>query len=62
MSYALWFSFNATNNEAEYEALYAGLKIAYRLKVVNLSVFSGSQIIINQVQSQYQEKENYKPH
>ncbi|GKC46929.1 reverse transcriptase domain-containing protein [Tanacetum coccineum] len=35
-TYALRFRFNATNNEAEYEALIAGLKIAEQMGVKNL--------------------------
>ncbi|GJY88321.1 reverse transcriptase domain-containing protein [Tanacetum coccineum] len=35
-TYALRFRFNATNNEAEYEALIAGLRIARQMGVQNL--------------------------
>jgi hypothetical protein len=35
-TYALRFEFTATNNEAEYEALIAGLRIAIRMGVRNL--------------------------
>ncbi|GJZ28309.1 reverse transcriptase domain-containing protein [Tanacetum coccineum] len=35
-TYALRFEFTATNNEAEYEALLAGLRIAARMGVRNL--------------------------
>ncbi|GJU05017.1 reverse transcriptase domain-containing protein [Tanacetum coccineum] len=35
-TYALRFSFEATNNEAEYEALIAGLRIAEQMGVKNL--------------------------
>ncbi|GKA67684.1 reverse transcriptase domain-containing protein [Tanacetum coccineum] len=37
-TYALRFRFDATNNEAEYEALIAGLKIAEQMGVENLQV------------------------
>ncbi|GKA45582.1 reverse transcriptase domain-containing protein [Tanacetum coccineum] len=35
-TYALRFRFDATNNEAEYEALIAGLRIAKQIGVKNL--------------------------
>lgn len=56
ISYALRFSFDATNNKAEYEALHAGLKIAHQIEVKNISIFSDSQAVVNQVQGEYQTK------
>ncbi|XP_059668730.1 uncharacterized protein LOC132313803 [Cornus florida] len=49
LSQALRLEFAATNNEAEYEALLTGIKLAKELKVRNLNVFSDSQLIIRQV-------------
>ncbi|XP_059627634.1 uncharacterized protein LOC132270471 [Cornus florida] len=49
--------FPAMNNEAEYEALLAGLRLASSLQVRCLKVFSDSQLIINQVTGQYHPKE-----
>ena len=40
--YALRFSFKTSNNQAEYEALIAGLRIAKDLKVDKLKAFSDS--------------------
>ena len=40
----------ATNSEAEYEALLAGLRVATELGVESLDAFSYSQLVINQVQ------------
>ncbi|XP_060969727.1 uncharacterized protein LOC133036959 [Cannabis sativa] len=54
--YALRFQFDASNNEAEYEALIAGLKIADALKVKNLICHSDLQLIMNQVLGEYQAK------
>ncbi|XP_059629684.1 uncharacterized protein LOC132272581 [Cornus florida] len=50
-------NFPATNNKAEYEALLAGLRLANSLQVRCLKVFSDSQLVINQVTSQYHPKE-----
>ena len=42
IEYALSFAFSASNNEAEYEALFIGLKLAGELWVLELRVFSDS--------------------
>ncbi|PKU60192.1 RNA-directed DNA polymerase [Dendrobium catenatum] len=48
------FSFSLTeprtNNEAEYEALLAGLEIAIDVRIQHLQIFGDSQLVINQVQ------------
>ncbi|GJR87332.1 reverse transcriptase domain-containing protein [Tanacetum coccineum] len=47
--YALWFRFDATNNEAEYEALIDGLRIAEQMGVKNLQTNVDSRLVANQV-------------
>ena len=42
MAYAIHIGFKATNNEAEYEALLAGLKFATELGVESLDALSDS--------------------
>nr|GEV39418.1 hypothetical protein [Tanacetum cinerariifolium] len=49
-TYALIFQFAASNNEAEYEALIAGLRIAARMRVKNVHVSVDSKLVANQVQ------------
>ena len=51
---ALRFSFKASNNKAEYEALIAGLKLAKEMKVESLQIFSDSQLIVCQVTNECQ--------
>ncbi|XP_057758264.1 uncharacterized protein LOC130978933 [Arachis stenosperma] len=41
---SLWFMFPASNNQAEYEALLAGLKLAREVGAQKLTIFSDSQI------------------
>ncbi|XP_074377376.1 uncharacterized protein LOC141718902 [Apium graveolens] len=41
-------AFHATNNDAEYEALINGLKLALEMKVENLNVFSDYMIVVYQ--------------
>ncbi|KAL5578439.1 hypothetical protein UlMin_020138 [Ulmus minor] len=53
---ALRFHFKATNNQAEYEALLAGLRLAKEVSAHHLLICSDSQLIVNQVNSEYQAK------
>ncbi|XP_059663785.1 uncharacterized protein LOC132309497 [Cornus florida] len=46
---SICLKFPTTNNEAEYKALLAGLRLASSLQVRCLKVFSDSQLVINQV-------------
>ncbi|XP_071741906.1 uncharacterized protein [Rutidosis leptorrhynchoides] len=48
-TYALRFEFSTTNNEAEYEALLAGLRLARELNIQHLRGFIDSQLVANQV-------------
>ncbi|XP_013674251.1 uncharacterized protein LOC106378704 [Brassica napus] len=57
-SRAIRCNFKATNNESEYEALIAGLSLAHLLGAENIQVYSDSQLIINQVQGEYQSKDD----
>ncbi|GKB54766.1 reverse transcriptase domain-containing protein [Tanacetum coccineum] len=56
-TYALRFRFDATNNEVEYEALIAGLRIAEQLGVKNLQANVDSRLVANQVNGTYVAKE-----
>ena len=51
--YALHFQFPVFNNEAEYEALITGLRMAKDLEVKHLRVHSDSQLIVGQMQGEY---------
>ncbi|GJU49831.1 reverse transcriptase domain-containing protein [Tanacetum coccineum] len=56
-TYALRFRFDATINEAEYEALIAGLRIAEQMGVKNLQEYVDSRLVANQVNGTYVAKE-----
>nr|GEV89874.1 hypothetical protein [Tanacetum cinerariifolium] len=56
-TYALRFQFTASNNEAEYEALIAGLRIAPQLEVQNVHLSVDSKLVENQVLGTYVAKE-----
>ncbi|GJS76425.1 reverse transcriptase domain-containing protein [Tanacetum coccineum] len=57
-TYAMRFRFEATNNEAEYEALIAGLRIAEQMGVKNLQANVDSRLVANQVNGSYVAKES----
>ena len=54
--YALRFSFKTSNNQAEYEALIAGLQIAKDLKVEKLRAFSDSLLVVGQMKGEFEDK------
>ena len=56
IEYALRFKFQASNNEAEYEALIAGLNLAHSLEIDQLEVYSDSQLVVRQIEDTYEAK------
>jgi len=49
-------AFDCSNNEAEYEALIAGLKILKKLNAKRILVYGYSELVIKHVKGEYQEK------
>ncbi|KAM2828464.1 hypothetical protein PS2_034260 [Malus domestica] len=58
MEYAFRFKFKASNNESEYEALLAGLRLAKHLVVKQIDIFSDSQLVVNQVTKNFEAKDS----
>ena len=56
IEYALRFGFQASNNEAEYEAVIAGLNLAHSLEIDQLKVYSDSQLVVRQIEDTYEAK------
>ncbi|XP_071734491.1 uncharacterized protein [Rutidosis leptorrhynchoides] len=52
-TYALRFNFKVINNEAEYEALLAGMRIAREVGVKKLQAYVDSQLVANQINSTF---------
>jgi ribonuclease HI len=50
ISIALKLNFLTTNNEAEYEAMIAGLRLAEHLGEKNLEIRSDSQVVVGHIQ------------
>nr|GEZ39672.1 reverse transcriptase domain-containing protein [Tanacetum cinerariifolium] len=57
-TYALRFRFDATNNEAEYEALVISLRITKQIGVKNLQTHVDSRLVANQINGSYIAKEH----
>ncbi|KAL5547756.1 hypothetical protein UlMin_002987 [Ulmus minor] len=48
LSCAVRFKFKATNNQAEYEALLSGLRLAKEVSARHLTIYSDSQLVVSQ--------------
>ncbi|KAG7529570.1 Ribonuclease H-like superfamily [Arabidopsis thaliana x Arabidopsis arenosa] len=51
-------AFNASNNEAEYESLLAGLRLAIGIGITKLRTFCDSQLVANQFSGDYEAKDS----
>ena len=58
ISSALRFTFRASNNEAEYEALLAGLRLGKELQVDSLLIFSDSKLVVSQISGEFQARDD----
>ena len=56
IEYAFRFGFHTSNNEAEYEAVIAGLNLAHSLEVDRLEICSDSQLVVRQIEDTYEAK------
>ncbi|XP_061353309.1 uncharacterized protein LOC133298090 [Gastrolobium bilobum] len=57
VEHSIHFGFKASNNQAEYKAVLAGLAMAKELGATNINLKSDSQLVTAQVQGSYQAKE-----
>ncbi|XP_071695314.1 uncharacterized protein [Rutidosis leptorrhynchoides] len=56
-TYALRFEFPASNNEAEYEELLSGLRMAEKMGIKNLKVSVDSQLVANQMNGTFEARD-----
>ena len=56
VEYALRFGFQASNNEAEYEAIIAGLNLVHSMEADQLEVSSDSQLVVKYIEDSYEAK------
>ncbi|XP_057758663.1 uncharacterized protein LOC130979272 [Arachis stenosperma] len=54
---SLQFCFNASNNQAEYEALLAGLKLVQQLRIPRIIVYCVFSQVVHQIKGEYQVKD-----
>ena len=54
VEYAIKFSFQASNNEAEYGAVITGLNLAHSMEADQLEVSSDSQLVVKQIEDSYE--------
>ncbi|XP_016199385.1 uncharacterized protein LOC107640375 [Arachis ipaensis] len=54
---SLQFRFNASNNQAEYEALLAGLKLTLRLQIPRITAYCDSSLVVHQIKGEFQVKD-----
>ncbi|KAL0402184.1 UNVERIFIED_CONTAM: hypothetical protein Slati_4248300 [Sesamum latifolium] len=57
LEFAVKFGFKASNNEAEYEALVIGMRMAHEAGARHLLAYSDSQLIVNQIEGTSEAKE-----
>ncbi|KAL0412081.1 UNVERIFIED_CONTAM: hypothetical protein Slati_3797800 [Sesamum latifolium] len=57
LEFAIKFDFKASNNEAEYEALVIGMRMAHETGARHLLAYSDSQLVVKQVEGTYEAKE-----
>ncbi|XP_077252367.1 uncharacterized protein LOC143891714 [Tasmannia lanceolata] len=57
LDYALRFGFRASNNEAEYEALLAGMNLAVQTGAQRLKAYCDCQLVANQIQGIYEARD-----
>ncbi|XP_076901088.1 uncharacterized protein LOC143555410 [Bidens hawaiensis] len=57
-TYAIYLEFKSTNNEAEYEALLAGLRISKKLGAQHLEAHVDSMLVANQIDGSYDAKDD----
>ena len=58
LEHSFRLGFKASNNEAEYEALIAGLKTALDLGARDVEVYSDSRLVVNQVQGSFEVRDS----
>ncbi|KAK9050039.1 hypothetical protein SSX86_030992 [Deinandra increscens subsp. villosa] len=59
LTYAIRFGFATSNNEAEYEALLAGLRLAKKMKAKQLMAYVDSLLVASQIAGTYEAKGKY---
>ena len=51
---AIWLGFSASNNELEYESILARIELAVAISADKLTIRSDSQLVVGQVNAEYE--------
>lgn len=54
---SLRLGFQASNNEVDYEALIAGLRVAWKLGADEVEIFSNSRLVVSQAEESFEVKD-----
>ena len=54
---SLRLDFSATNNEAEYEALFTGMAMVQRMGGKSVKLFLDSRLVVSQVKEEFEAKD-----
>ena len=57
LEHSFRLGFKVSNNEAEYEALLAGLRVVLDLGAKKVEIYSDSRLVVNQVQGRFKAKD-----
>ena len=57
LEHAIRLGFPTSNNEVEYEAILVGLSLALTLSASKLEICSDSQLVVGQIQGEYEDKD-----
>ena len=55
---SLWLSFQASNNEVEYEVLIAGLRAIRNLGVKEVEIFSDSRLVVSRIEGSFEARDH----
>ena len=58
LEHSLRLGFRTSNNEAEYEALLAGLKATQKLEATDVEIYSDSWLVVSQVDGSFEAKDS----
>ena len=58
LEHSFRLKFKASNNEAEYEALIAGLRTVFDMGARDVEIYSDSRLVVNQVQSSFEARDS----
>ena len=58
LKHSFRLGFRAFNNEAEYEALLAGLRTVLGMGTWDVEIYSNSQLVVNQVQGSFEARDS----